>query len=188
MVPQELERCRADLQKARAEVDKFKENLDKKTMEIVLLKKSKQELEAEQKYEIDRLKDQSRKDKEELTKVHERAKQVCVYFWRYIMNEVAYFCAFNSKYLSSNVFFLNHRQLAEPSLVEALRGELGDARGEAEQLRSQLLSVKEELQSERDRLCSLQIKANALMHESGELEGDNIRMKEKISRLEVRTQ
>lgn len=80
MVPQELERCRADLQKARAEVDKFKENLDKKTMEIVLLKKSKQELEAEQKYEIDRLKDQSRKDKEELTKVHERAKQVCVYF------------------------------------------------------------------------------------------------------------
>lgn len=104
------------------------------------------------------------------------------------MNEVAYFCAFNSKYLSSNVFFLNHRQLAEPSLVEALRGELGDARGEAEQLRSQLLSVKEELQSERDRLCSLQIKANGLMHESGELEGDNIRMKEKISRLEVRTQ
>lgn len=45
-------------------------------MEIVLLKKSKQELEAEQKYEIDRLKDQSRRDKEELTKAHERAKQV----------------------------------------------------------------------------------------------------------------
>lgn len=57
-------------------MDKLKTDLDKKTMEIVLLKKSKQELEAEQKYEIDRLKDQSRRDKEELTKVHERAKQV----------------------------------------------------------------------------------------------------------------
>ncbi|XP_057196519.1 cingulin [Triplophysa rosa] len=150
---QELERCRADLQKTQAEVDKFKENLDRKTMEIVLLKKSKQELEAEQKYEIDRLKDQSRRDKEELTKVHERAKQ-----------------------------------LAEPSLVEALQGELSDAGREAEQLRSQLLSVKEELQSERDRLCSLQTKANSLMHESGELEGDNIRMKEKIARLESQLQ
>lgn len=57
-------------------MDKLKTDLDKRTMEIVLLKKSKQELEAEQKYEIDRLKDQSRRDKEELTKVHERAKQV----------------------------------------------------------------------------------------------------------------
>ncbi|KAL0172191.1 hypothetical protein M9458_032502, partial [Cirrhinus mrigala] len=71
----ELERCRADLQKAQANMDKLKTDLDKKTMEIVLLKKSKQELEAEQKYEIDRLKDQSRRDKDELTKVHERAKQ-----------------------------------------------------------------------------------------------------------------
>lgn len=73
---QELERCRVDLQKAQADMDKLKTDLDKKTMEIVLLKKSKQELEAEQKYEIDRLKDQSRRDKEELTKAHERAKQV----------------------------------------------------------------------------------------------------------------
>ncbi|XP_051722118.1 cingulin [Ctenopharyngodon idella] len=75
-VSQELERCRADLQKAQADMDKLKTDLDKKTMEIVLLKKSKQELEAEQKYEIDRLKDQSRRDKEELTKAHERAKQL----------------------------------------------------------------------------------------------------------------
>lgn len=72
--------------------------------------------------------------------------------------------------------------------MEALQGELSDAGREAEQLRSQLLSVKEELQSERDRLCSLQTKANSLMHESGELEGDKMRMKEKIARLEVRTQ
>lgn len=85
------------------------------------------------------------------------------------------------------VIISNLPQLAEPSLVEALRGELSDARGEAEQLRSQLLSVKEELQSERDRLCSLQTKTNSLMHESGELEEANIRMKEKIARLEVRT-
>lgn len=45
-------------------------------MEIISLKRTNQELDAEQKYEIDRLKDQSRKDKEELAKVFEKTKQV----------------------------------------------------------------------------------------------------------------
>lgn len=40
------------------------------------MKRTNQELDAEQKYEIDRLKDQSRKDKEELAKVHAKTKQV----------------------------------------------------------------------------------------------------------------
>ncbi|XDV40166.1 hypothetical protein PO909_009297 [Leuciscus waleckii] len=152
-VSQELERCRADLQKAQADMDKLKTDLDKKTMEIVLLKKSKQELEAEQKYEIDRLKDQSRRDKEELTKAHERAKQ-----------------------------------LAEPSLVEALRGELGDMREEVGRLRSQLLSAEEELQAERDKLSSAQTQANNLTHEHKELEETNTRMKERLTRLESQLQ
>ncbi|XP_051576505.1 cingulin-like [Myxocyprinus asiaticus] len=152
-ISQELEHCRADLQKAQAELDKLKIEHDKKTMEIVLLKKSKQELEAEQKYEIDRLKDQSRKDKEELTKVHERAKQ-----------------------------------LAEPSLVEALRGELNDTREEVERLRSQLLSAEEELQAEKDKLGYFQTQANTLTHECKELEETNKRMKERITRLETQLQ
>lgn len=50
-------------------------------MEIISLKKSNQELDAEQKYEIERLKDQSRKDKEDLIKIHEKTKQVIfIYF------------------------------------------------------------------------------------------------------------
>ncbi|XP_076826612.1 cingulin isoform X2 [Brachyhypopomus gauderio] len=73
-IDQELERCRADLKKAQADVDKLKVDLDKKTMEIISLKKANQEQDAEQKYEIDRLKNQSRRDKEELTKVQEKAK------------------------------------------------------------------------------------------------------------------
>ncbi|XP_051999270.1 cingulin-like [Xyrauchen texanus] len=152
-VSQEHEHCRADLQKAQAELDKLKIEHDKKTMEIVLLKKNIQELEAEHKYEIDRLKDQSRRDKEELTKVHERAKQ-----------------------------------LAEPSLVEALRGELNDMREEVERLRSKLLSGEEELQAEKDKLGSFQTQANTLTHERKELEETNKRMKERITRLETQLQ
>ncbi|XP_058603760.1 cingulin isoform X1 [Onychostoma macrolepis] len=152
-VCQELEHCRADLQKALADMDKLRTDLDKKTMEIVLLKKSKQELEAEQKYEIDRLRDQSRRDKEELTKAHERAKQ-----------------------------------LAEPSLVEALRKELSDMQEEVGQLRSQLLSTEEELQAERDKLSSAQTQVNNLTHEHKELEETNARMKERIIRLESQLQ
>lgn len=150
---QEVERCRADLQKAQAEMDKLKENLDKKTMEIVLLKKSKQELEAEQKYEIDRLKDQSRRSKEELTKAHERAKQ-----------------------------------LAEPSLLEALRKELSEAQEEVERLRSRLLSAEEELQSESNKLGSLQSQSISLSQEHRDLEEANSRMKERITRLESQLQ
>ncbi|XP_016327304.1 cingulin-like [Sinocyclocheilus anshuiensis] len=152
-VSQELERCRADLQKAQTDMDKLKTDLDKKTMEIVLLKKSKQELEAEQKYETDRLKDQSRRDREELTKAHERAKQ-----------------------------------LAEPSLVEALRKELSDMQEEVGRMRSQLLSTEEDLQTERDKLCSAQTQANHLAHEHKELEETNMRMKERIIRLESQLQ
>ncbi|TRY82754.1 hypothetical protein DNTS_020634 [Danionella cerebrum] len=153
IVSQDLDRCRADLQKTQADMEKLKTDLDKKTMEIVLLKKSKQELEAEQKYEIDRLKNQSRRDKEELTKVHERAKQ-----------------------------------LAEPSLVEALRLELSEMQEEAEQLRGQLTSAEEELQSERDRRSSAQIQVNNLMHDHKDLEENNTRTKEKVARLESQLQ
>ncbi|XP_043117794.1 cingulin [Puntigrus tetrazona] len=152
-VSQELERCRADLHKAQADMDKLRTDLDKKTMEIVLLKKSKQELEAEQKYEIDRLRDQTRRDKEELTKAHERAKQ-----------------------------------LAEPSLVEALRKELSDMQEEVGRLRSQLLSTEEELQAGRDKLSSAQTQVNNLTHEQKELEESNARTKERIIRLESQLQ
>ncbi len=160
-------------------MDKLRTDLDKKTMEIVLLKKSKQELEAEQKYEIDRLRDQSLRDKEELTKAHERAKQVP-------------FSIMASKQVPSICFLLIYfylpPQLAEPSLVEALRKELSDMQEEVGRLRSQLLSTEEELQAERDKLSSARTQVNNLTHEQKELEETNARMKERVIRLEVRTQ
>lgn len=160
-------------------MDKLRTDLDKKTMEIVLLKKSKQELEAEQKYEIDRLRDKSRRDKEELTKAHERAKQVPYSIMA--SKQVPSICVLLT-------IFIYLWQLAEPSLVEALRKELSDMQEEVGRLRSQLLSTEEELQAERDKLSSAQTQVNNLTHEHKEIEETNARMKEKIIRLEVRMQ
>ncbi|XP_062848851.1 cingulin [Trichomycterus rosablanca] len=150
---QELERCRADLKKSQAEVDKLKGDLDRKTMEIISLKKSNQEMDAEQKYEIDRLKDQSRKDKEELVKIHEKSKQ-----------------------------------LADPSVVESLRGDLSTVRSETERLRSQLFLNEEELLKEKARFSSSQTDMHTLTNEHEVLEEANTRLKEKITRMESQLQ
>lgn len=160
-------------------MDKLRTDLDKKTMEIVLLKKSKQELEAEQKYDIDRLRDQSRRDKEELTKAHERAKQVP--FSIMASKQVPSICVLLT-------IFILPPQLAEPSLVETLRKELSDMQEEVGRIRSQLLSTEEELQAERDKLSSAQTQVNNLTHEQKDLEETNARMKERVIRLEVRIQ
>uniref|UniRef100_A0A8C2HIA5 Cingulin n=1 Tax=Cyprinus carpio TaxID=7962 RepID=A0A8C2HIA5_CYPCA len=64
------------LEDSRDEGNHWREQFQSSREELRNTKQDKQELEAEQKYEIDRLKDQSRRDKEELTKAHERAKQV----------------------------------------------------------------------------------------------------------------
>ncbi len=59
---------------------------------------------------------------------------------------------------------------------------------EVGRLRSQLLSTEEELQAERDKLSSARTQVNNLTHEQKELEETNARMKERVIRLEVRTQ
>ncbi|XP_061104716.1 cingulin [Conger conger] len=73
---QDLQTCRADLKLAQSELEKLRLDFDKRGMEIISLKKSNQEQEAELKYETDRLKDQSRRDKEELAKAQEKVKQL----------------------------------------------------------------------------------------------------------------
>ncbi|XP_058244873.1 cingulin [Hemibagrus wyckioides] len=146
---QELERSRASLKQAEAEIEKLKQDLDKKTMEIISLKRTNQELDAEQKYEIDRLKDQSRKDKEELAKVHAKTKQ-----------------------------------LADPAVVESVRGEMRVVRGEAERLRSQLVLAEEDLQKERDRFTLFHTEMSTVSNEREALEEANLRLKDKLARLE----
>ncbi|XP_070768255.1 cingulin [Enoplosus armatus] len=73
---QELQQTNADLQKAKSEVDKQRTEFDKKVMEVISIKKSHQNQEAELKYEIDRLKDQLQRAREEFTKAHEKNKRL----------------------------------------------------------------------------------------------------------------
>ncbi|XP_070691517.1 cingulin isoform X2 [Pempheris klunzingeri] len=73
---QELQRYNADLQKAKSEVEKQRTESDKKVMEIISLKKSHQNQEAELKYEIDRLKDQLQRTREDFVKAQEKNKRL----------------------------------------------------------------------------------------------------------------
>lgn len=73
---QELQRYSADLQKAKSEVEKQRTEFDKKVMEVISIKKSHQNQEAELKYEIDRLKDQLHRTKEDFVKTQEKNKRV----------------------------------------------------------------------------------------------------------------
>ncbi|XP_029359265.1 cingulin isoform X2 [Echeneis naucrates] len=73
---QELQQCNADLQKAKSQVEKHRTDFDRKVMEIIAIKKTHQNQEAELKYEIDRLKDQLQRAKEDFAKAREKNKQL----------------------------------------------------------------------------------------------------------------
>nr|XP_057939936.1 cingulin [Doryrhamphus excisus]XP_057939937.1 cingulin [Doryrhamphus excisus] len=73
---QELERSHADLRKAKSETDKQRTEFDKKVMEIISIKKAHQEQEAELKYEIDRLKNQLQRAKDDFAKAQEKSKRL----------------------------------------------------------------------------------------------------------------
>ncbi|XP_068591524.1 cingulin isoform X3 [Cebidichthys violaceus] len=73
---QELQRYNTDLQKAKSEVEKQRMEFDKKVMEVISIKKSHQNQEAELKYEIDRLKDQLQKAREDIAKAQDKNKRL----------------------------------------------------------------------------------------------------------------
>ncbi|XP_024863562.1 cingulin isoform X1 [Kryptolebias marmoratus] len=73
---QELQRCSADLLKAKADLEKQRAEFDRKVMELIGVKKSHQNQEAELKYEIDRLKDQLQRAKEDCAKAQEKTKRL----------------------------------------------------------------------------------------------------------------
>lgn len=58
------------------ELDKQREAFDRKVMEVIAIKKSHQNQEAELRYEIDRLKGQLQRAKEDFVKVTEKNKKV----------------------------------------------------------------------------------------------------------------
>lgn len=63
--------------KTKSQLEKQRTEFDKKVMEVIAIKKSHQSQEAELKYEIDRLKDQLQKAKEDYAKTQEKNKRVC---------------------------------------------------------------------------------------------------------------
>ncbi|XP_037310057.1 cingulin isoform X3 [Pungitius pungitius] len=73
---QELQRYQADLQKAKSEVEKQRTEFDKKVMEVISMKKSHQNQEAELKYEIDRLKDQLQRARDDVSKAKDKTKRL----------------------------------------------------------------------------------------------------------------
>ncbi|KAJ0000426.1 hypothetical protein NQD34_012268 [Periophthalmus magnuspinnatus] len=73
---QELQKSTGDLQKARLELEKQRTQFDKKVMEMIALKKSHQDQEAELKYEIDRLKEQLQRAKGDINKAQEKSKKL----------------------------------------------------------------------------------------------------------------
>lgn len=77
---QELQRNTADLQKSKSELEKQRTEFDKKVMEVIALKKSHQEQEAELKYEIDRLKGQLQRAKDDYARAQEKNKKVWLSF------------------------------------------------------------------------------------------------------------
>ncbi|XP_053190952.1 cingulin [Scomber japonicus] len=72
---EELKRCHDDLKRARADLDKQKSELDTKSKALQALKKASREREAELLSEIGSMKEQSQKDKAELEKTLEKAKE-----------------------------------------------------------------------------------------------------------------
>uniref|UniRef100_A0AAQ5YIV3 Myosin tail domain-containing protein n=1 Tax=Amphiprion ocellaris TaxID=80972 RepID=A0AAQ5YIV3_AMPOC len=73
---EELRRCHDDLKRTRADLDKQKGELDEKNEALQALRRASGEKEAELKSEIIRLKEQSQKDRAELEKTVEKAKEV----------------------------------------------------------------------------------------------------------------
>lgn len=63
-------------------MEKHRTEFDKKVMEVISLKKSHQGQEAELKYEIDRLKEQLQRSKDDFAKAQEKNKRVSFNFLR----------------------------------------------------------------------------------------------------------
>lgn len=74
---QVLRRCQDDLKKARSDLDRQKAEMVKKEEELKSVARTNEEREKKLQMQIDGLKEQSKKDKEELVKALEKTPQVC---------------------------------------------------------------------------------------------------------------
>ncbi|XP_034553977.1 cingulin isoform X2 [Notolabrus celidotus] len=150
---QELQRCNADLKKATSEVEKQRTELDKKVMEVISIKKSHQNQEAELKYEIDRLKEQLQRAKEDFVKAQEKTKR-----------------------------------LPSPAVISELEQKLDESQSEANQLKEKLLLAEEDVKATTTRLNRAQTDIKSLEDTQQEQQEANMRLREKLSRLEAQLQ
>ncbi|KAF7708222.1 hypothetical protein HF521_017279 [Silurus meridionalis] len=174
---QELERCRASLKQAVAEVEKLKRDLDKKTMEIISLKKGNQELDAEQKYEINRLKEQARKDKEELAKVHEKTKQLADPALVESLREEMRVVRSESERLRSHLLLAEEDLKKEKERFTSSQTEMNTVSGEREALEEAQTRLKDKLA----RLESmLQEQASQNLEAEQELQLENRKLRQQL--------
>uniref|UniRef100_A0A672J5L0 Cingulin n=1 Tax=Salarias fasciatus TaxID=181472 RepID=A0A672J5L0_SALFA len=135
---QELQRSNAELKKAKAEVDKQRTEFDKKVMEVISIKKTHQQQEAELKYEIDRLKDQLQRSKDDFTKAQEKNKRVDIDSHKEAQQEQeAANARLKEKLSRLEVSSRPHSSEAELALhaeVRGLRSELDEAKRKASRL------------------------------------------------------
>lgn len=74
---QVLRRCQDDLKKVHSDLDRQKAEMVKKEEELKSVTRTNEEREKKLQMQIDGLKEQSKKDKEELVKALEKTLQVC---------------------------------------------------------------------------------------------------------------
>uniref|UniRef100_A0A3B4A227 Cingulin n=1 Tax=Periophthalmus magnuspinnatus TaxID=409849 RepID=A0A3B4A227_9GOBI len=131
---QELQKSTGELQKARLELEKQRTQFDKKVMEMIALKKSHQDQEAELKYEIDRLKEQLQRAKGDINKAQEKSKKA---------------------QLLNNATESSEAELALHSEVRGLRSELDEAKRKNSRLNqehSELVFRLENTEKDKDAL------------------------------------
>lgn len=83
--------------------------------------------------------------------------------------------------------YISFFQLPDPSTLSELEQKLGDAQSEASQLKDKLTLVEEELEASKSHLHRSQMDLMTFEDAQQEQKEANIRLKEKLSRLEVKS-
>lgn len=78
------------------------------------------------------------------------------------------------------------KQLPDPATISDLEQKLGEAQREATQLKEKLSQAEDELETTKTRLSRAQSEVDSLQDAQSDKEAANARLKEKLSRVEVR--
>ncbi|MBN3323387.1 CING protein, partial [Atractosteus spatula] len=178
---QELQRCRDDLLHAQSELSDREGEIARKRAELLSLKRTYQEQEAGHNREIDRLTGQHQREKEDLLRSLEQAKQVHHPPANTHTPPHQHKCAsLNLPECRSSV--------SVADLYGSRRLTLGllppQSLGRGEAAAADLRAAQEEAASLRERVAALEQRAAEDKDAAGQLEDSNARLSDKVSRLE----